>query len=553
MTAIHRPAPPAAAAALALLLAAAPALAGGRDHALNAPRNGAPNDAPTLTLAEAIARALDKNEGILIERTALDSAAAAVDGAEGAYDPLLGLSAGWRQTTEPVNSAFSGAPAGELAPTFEGAEVSAELQQLLPNGAALSLSALGSRDESDASFDLLSPAYGSRLGVELRQPLLRDRAIDGARLGIRVAAADRQRAVASLTREVSETVAAVERAYWALVAARNEIAVREEAVRLADEQLSETGIRIENGAAPETEIAQPRAERERRRGELLAAREAVARAETTLKLLILGDDDGALWLDPLPPLEEAAVEPVEVDAAAAIDRALASRPELAAADAAIERRRAETLFARNRVQPALDLVVSYDRFGLAGTRNPASDPIPGLPGEVPAGLEGNLGDSLERLVDGDFDDARVGLVLSLPIGNRAARADVAIADNGERQAEAELARARKAIRAEVLDAVAGLDTAGGRIEATRAARQAAEVQLDAERERYAVGLSTNFLVLTRQNDLSAARLDEIAALTDYRAARTELGRATGALIGERGIAVAGEEAGAAGATDGGAR
>ena len=60
-----------------------------------------------------------------------------------------------------------------------------------------------------------------------------------------------------------------------------------------------------------------------------------------------------------------------------------------------------------------------------------------------------------------------------------------------------------------------------------------EVQLAAEEDRYRVGLSTNFLVLTRQNDLAAAKLAEIQALTDYRTALTELARATGALLEAR--------------------
>jgi len=42
-------------------------------------------------------------------------------------------------------------------------------------------------------------------------------------------------------------------------------------------------------------------------------------------------------------------------------------------------------------------------------------------------------------------------------------------------------------------------------------------------------------VLTRQNDLSRARLAEIEARTDYLTARTELGRATGSLLADRGI------------------
>ena len=98
---------------------------------------------------------------------------------------------------------------------------------------------------------------------------------------------------------------------------------------------------------------------------------------------------------------------------------------------------------------------------------------------------------------------------------------------------------RKLIRTEVMNAAAALETAGQRIEAARSGRAAAEVQLGAERDRYASGLSTNFLVLTRQNDLSSARLDEISAITDYRMARTEMARAAGSLLEERGIHVDG--------------
>jgi outer membrane protein TolC len=489
----------------------------------------------TLTLDQAVARALEKNEDIVVERTSLDSAQAAVTGAQGAYDPLLQVSAGWERAANPVNSAFSGAPAGQLAPTNDTADASGSLQQLLPSGATVTLRAAGSRATTDGTFGLLSPAWGTQVGVELRQPLLRDRAIDPARLNLRVVAADRDLAAASLRRTVTETVAAVEEGYWTLAASSRELAVREEAIGLAQHQLDDTRVRIEHGVSPETELAQPKAELERRRGELLMAQEAQARAENALKLLILGDDDGDLWSRHLAPVEDSAVTVTPVDLPAAMTAALDARPELAEAKAAIARRQAETAFARDAVRPALDAVVSYDRFGLAGAVNPAASSIPGLPTDVPSRLDGGLGQSFSTLGSGDFDDLRLGLELTVPLRNRAARANATIARNGERQAELDLARARKQVRAEVLDAGAALDTAGQRIETARAAREAAEVQLSAEQDRFAAGLSTNFLVLTRQNDLSSARLDEISASTDYRAARTEMARATGSLLADRGI------------------
>jgi outer membrane protein TolC len=410
----------------------------------------------------------------------------------------------------------------------------------------VTVSASGARDTTDGAFTLLSPSYGTQAGVALRQPLLRDLSTDAARTGIRVAAADRRRAAASLRREVSDTVAAVERAYWTLVAARREVGVRGEAVRLAGEQLAETAVRVEQGAAPETEMAQPRAELERRRGELFAAREAVARADSALKLLILSERDAPAWAHDFVPSEDPVSVIAPVDLVAAMERALASRPELDEAEAVRARRRAEAALARDAVRPALDAVASYDRFGLAGSANPAGAALPGLPVTIPEGMEGSWGRSFGMLDEDRFDDARLGLEFRIPIGNRAARAGLAVARSAERRADADLSGARKAVRAQVLDAAAALHTAGQRIETARTAREAAEIQLSAEKDRYAAGLSTNFLVLTRQNDLSRARLDEIEALTDYRTARAEMARATGSLLEERGIEVgAGESGGSA--------
>jgi outer membrane protein TolC len=490
-----------------------------------------------LTLQEAIARALERNERIIVERESVIAADAAIVSARGAYDPLLGLEANWQRAATPVNSAFSGAPEGAAAPTVEAAKAGLLLGQLLPTGGELSLRSSASRETTDGSFDLLSPSYWTQLGIGLRQPLLRGRSVDTARLAVRVAATDRTRAGASLRRELNDTVAEVERAYWRLVAVRLAVEVGEEAVRLAEEQLAETSERIASGSAPEKEIAQPRAELERRRGDLIAARETLARAGNALKLLILGDTDADLWAAQLEPADPVETEIVAVDVATAMERALASRPELEGASAVVERRRTETEFARDGKRPSLDLLLSYDRFGLAGSANPASVSFPGLPTEVPPGLAGGWSQSFGVLRDGDFDDARVALLFGIPIGNRAASGALAGALSAERQAEVELAATRKAIRAEVLDAAAGLETAGQRIEAARAARAAAEVQLETERERYAAGFSTNFLVLTRQNDLSSARLDEIAALTNYRMSYAALARATDSLLAEHGIEV----------------
>src|SRR5581483_2020845 len=144
-------------------------------------------------------------------RQSLRAATAGVTGAHGAYDPLLQLGTDWERSTPPIASAFSGAPAGALAPTTTAATATVNVTQLLPTGGSVGVHGSAARQTSDDVYDLLSPSYATALGVELRQPLLRDRKVDPARVALLTAAADRAAAAAGLARATADTVADVER------------------------------------------------------------------------------------------------------------------------------------------------------------------------------------------------------------------------------------------------------------------------------------------------------------------------------------------------------
>ena len=175
--------------------------------------------------------------------------------------------------------------------------------------------------------------------------------------------------------------------------------------------------------------------------------------------------------------------------------------------------------------------------GLAGDQNLRATPVGGLAPAMPAALSGGAWTSYNTLFNQTFRDASIGFTVDMPIGNRTARGQLGAAEAAQRQAMTTLAQTRDRIAVEVRNAATALETAAGRIQAARAGLTAAEIQLKAEQDRFSVGLSTNFFVLTRQNDLALAQLTEIAALTDYRKAVTEFGRATGTLLRDRGIQI----------------
>lgn len=491
----------------------------------------------TLSLQEATRSALERNTSLAVERQSLDQAVSAVTGAHGAYDIVWDADFLWRKNTDPINSVFSGAPEGLLAPENESVEASTSLSRLLPTGGSVSLFTNWGRATTNGVFTILSPAYDTGAGISLRQPLLRNLKIDPAREAIRVAAADRSASEARLRRVVIDTVARVDAAYWSLVAALRDVASIESSVALADRQLSETKTRVEVGELGSTSIAEPTAERERRKGSLALARQRVAEAENTLKLLVLGDPRDPAWASEITPADAPETELKRAEVDQALATALARRPEIAEAKAQRERAEAQVEGRRGDLLPRLDLVAAYQRRGLAGRENPDSVNFNGQPVVVPPPLDGGTGRSYGTIGENRFPDASVGLAFSLPIANRTAKANLAIARSRLSQASLGISAAEQGAEAEVRNAVFSLQTAEQRIEAARASRAAAETQLMAEQERFAVGLSTNFLVLTRQNDLTAARVTETSALTDYRKAETELARATGALLEDRHIEI----------------
>jgi Outer membrane protein len=115
--------------------------------------------------------------------------------------------------------------------------------------------------------------------------------------------------------------------------------------------------------------------------------------------------------------------------------------------------------------------------------------------------------------------------MSFTLNNRAVQGALGRALAQDRLIAAQRRRLETQIESEVRSALQSVQTALRRVQAARASRVAAEAQYASEMRRYQVGESTNFLVLDRQNALSAARGREVRALTDYNKAVVALQRA----------------------------
>ncbi len=198
----------------------------------------------------------------------------------------------------------------------------------------------------------------------------------------------------------------------------------------------------------------------------------------------------------------------------AIDIALQQRPEVRLAMTEIDTSKLNTKFAKNQLLHSLTLEGSGGLNGIGGTAT---------------------ADSIDRTVSGNFYNLGVGLVLSYPLGNRAAWSQYNRRKLEARNAQVSLQSTRQQVIISVKEAVRRVQTDFKRMETTRSARILAERQLKAEQERLNVGLSITRFVLDFQRDLAIAQRNELRAVVDYNKSLSNLARQKGTTLRRYGI------------------
>jgi outer membrane protein TolC len=105
--------------------------------------------------------------------------------------------------------------------------------------------------------------------------------------------------------------------------------------------------------------------------------------------------------------------------------------------------------------------------------------------------------------------------VSYPIGQSTDEANYARSRLEALQAEQRIKSAEGRVIQQVRDAAWKVDMNARRVDTTRAVREFVEQRLDAEQKRFEVGMSTSFLVIQAQRDLSQAKTNELAAILAY--------------------------------------
>lgn len=510
-----------------------------------------------LSLGEAVAQAIERNLDLKVERLNPPQVEQSIVLAESAFDPRFNATAGYNYRKQE--------PSSDFAPlSNEGWDVGAEWLNPLSWGGSYSLAF----DYNEASanyrplaltrFGLVPDDYQGSMIFTWNQPLLRNFGLAINRTAIERAKNDLAISEQQLVTGLLATVNLVEQAYWNLAGARRQVEVAKSSLALAEDLLRQTKIKVEVGTVAPIEVTTAEAEVAARMEAVITNTGLVGNLEDQLRQFMNVPQDSPLWKRAIVPTDQLGFQRPSLDVDALIETALKSRPELAIADLQKQNLELEQRYRQNQLKPDLSAQFSYGTYGNnysyetqrltfipTGIQPYYCDPevSPVLCGKPydpitevgSVRVDESRSDLFREIATTDNNSWRVGLFLSIPIGNRAARSQYERTKLALDQQQLGIDAERERIRVQVRQAVRDVETASEQIAAARANVALQKKKVEAEQKRYENGLSIAFRVVQTQNDLRDAETLENLAVVTYNKSLSYLARVTGTLLQDRGI------------------
>lgn len=484
-----------------------------------------------LSLLDAVEMALRNNLSVQVQRYGPQSAFEQIRGSRSSFDPQLQFTIPQRfsRGSSPSTTQIQGAD----VITQQGLSGGFSWSEQLEWGTSYGLSWSSSRNSSNSEFSTFNPSFSSNVGGNVTQPLLQGFG-DVNRTGILVAMNSYDQSLEQFRFSVQNVIAQVVQAYWNLRSQAEGLGVREEALRLAEQQFERNEIQVEIGTLAPIEMVQAETSVANNELSLLRARNDLETAQDVLKELINFDtvvDDPFAYDLVATEVPEQTVPPIDADEAIRV--ALENDPQLVQQRIGLRSTELNLAQAENNLLPTLNVNATFNLSGRGGTRIIRG----GLGGEETQIIETGFGTALSQAFSGDFNTWTLGATLQFPLHNHAAKAAAARTRISQRQQLLQVEQARQQITYDIRQQVRNLENLVQQVATATRTRELAQRQHEAERRKFEVGTTTNFQVLQFQQDLASAQLNEVTAVISLQTAIAQLELTKGTLLQYFGVQI----------------
>lgn len=362
------------------------------------------------------------------------------------------------------------------------------------------------------TFVDLDAEYETQVGLVLEQPLLRGAGHNATLAALRIAARGSEMAYQEYRRQLMTVIADAELAYWQLYYAQQEVRLSAESVGLADTLVRDTRTTLEAGRGSQLDVLEAEAGLALRRSRQTLSQQRRVEALNRL-VAFLGTGGTTTGVE---AVDAPGLQPVTIAAEAGLQTALAMNPDLLRVHAQVGQEAIRAGYAKNQRLPQLDFKTSWGANGLGFDWTSA------------------WRDVQKR----NFPAWTVGLELRLPIfGNVRGR-------NEHRAAQLRLRQAQRMESEVTTQLRAGIDSAAKRVDAAFTAARSYEAVvafrtnlLNTRLQSRDVGRLDSRSVLEAEQELFAARLDQLQSSIEYQRALLDLQVVSGTLLQTRGVEI----------------
>jgi outer membrane protein len=454
---------------------------------------------------DSILAALENNPVLAIQRLEPQKAMDDVGEQRSEFDPEFSISA---SKSKNITEAQLGTRPEPIELTSERSRVAAGISETLPTGTTLSLNA----NMSGSISSLYTDQATGNLEISLTQSLLRGFGTGANLASLRKAKIDVDISQYELKAVAENLVASVEKAYWSLYLAAENISIVKESLALVEQQMTESMERVAVGKLAEIELAAVNAEVAYQREALINAQGSYEKARLEF-LYLLNPDGKDMWSMVPVTMDDPFIPEDAMDSVAVHEElGLKYRADLQQARLALKKGELDVQQTKNGLLPRLDFFLTYGKGSYAESFSDAT-PDPQSP----------------------YSNMITGLSLTVPISNRSAKARYSKSVQTREQMDLSVKNMERLVELDIRSAYIEALKSRQMTEATTATREMQQKNMDAEQEKFRVGKSTNFLVLQAQRNLTLAKLDESSAIVDHLKALIDLYQMQGTLLERRGI------------------
>lgn len=393
-------------------------------------------------------------------------------------------------------------------------------------GSLLQLSYNNTRLTTSSAGLPLNPLLNSSFRMTIRQHLLQGWGWAVNRRFLIIAQDQKRATQESFHQQIESTVSQIEDIYWDLVAAYEDVKVKERSLALDQKTLSDNKKQVEIGTMAPISVVQAESAVATDQQNLLTSRTTLQLEQLLMKNaitrnMVTGSD---LTKAEVIPTDTVVVPEQEenFDIEALIQRAFENRPDFIEQKINLKDRLLSIKGANNILRPSVDVFGFYGASSLAGIQNPLCPPtVIGCP---PANSITSTGfsNAFTNLFNSSGPDKGVAIQINIPLRNRVEQATQIRSQLEYRQAELQFKQIQNVLAINIRNEVFALQQDRARIIAAREAQTFAEQNLDAEQKKYALGASTSFNVMSMQAALAIAQENTISAEINYAKARVLL-------------------------------